>query len=212
MRVIPFTYDTSDELISNTFVLVDDNNDCVVVDPGCLYQGINNFIDKSGFTLKAVLLTHGHFDHIRGVDLLIEKHKVPLFISFEDEEFLTNPLLNCSETFDGGRTIIKSKPTLVSDGDEINVLSEKIKVIETPFHTRGSVCYYLKDSQILFSGDTLFYHGIGRTDLPGAKPKELRHSMSKLAALPDEVKVYPGHGPFTSISFERKTNPFVKIQ
>ncbi len=210
MRVIPFTYEDYDDLISNTFVLVDESNQCVVIDPGCKYEGINKYIEKNNLKLKAVLLTHGHFDHIRGVDTLINKHKVPLYIGFDDVEYLTNSYLNCSSEFSDHGFVVESKATPVSEGDVIDVLNEKIQVIYTPFHTAGSVCYYLKDSHILFTGDSLFYHGIGRTDLPGAKPKELRNSLRKIAELPDEVKVYPGHGPFTSLSYEHKTNPFVK--
>ena len=211
MKVIPFIYDSEDELASNTFVLIDHNNDCIVIDPGCYYQGIVNYIKKNNLNLKAILLTHGHFDHMRGVNILENEFQVPLYIGSLDLDNLKDTELNVSKYFAKGEVTIDVPGIGVEDGEELDILSEKIRVIATPFHTAGSVCYYLKDSHILFSGDTLFKRGIGRTDLPGSNHREIRRSVSKLAHLDDETKVYPGHGPFTTIGNERLSNPFVKI-
>ena len=109
-----------------------------------------------------------------------------------------------------GPQSLSIKATTVSDKEIINELKEGIEVIETPFHTRGSVCYYLEDSGILFSGDTLFKSSIGRDDFPGSCPKEKDRSLAKIMELSDTVKVYPGHGLFTFIGEEKKYNPFVK--
>ena len=209
IKVVPFIYEDLDDLYANTYVLVDDDKNCVVIDPAKAYQGLINYINKNGLTLKGVLLTHGHIDHMRGVDILIDAFKCPLFIGFYDIEKLTNPYDNCS-LFIGGETIINAKADTVSDNQILKCFKEDIAVIETPFHTSGSVCYFLADSKLLFTGDFLFAGSIGRSDLPTAQPKEFKKSISKILALPKETKVYPGHGPFTSIDQELKVNPFVK--
>ncbi len=209
MKVIPFIYDDYDDLFANTYLLVDDSLACVVIDPSKKYEGIINYIEKNQLSLKAVLLTHGHFDHMRGVDLLINKYHVPLYIGFEDEGCLKDSYLNLSYLMGREEMVVSSKAITVSDREILHLLKEDIEVISTSYHTRGGVCYYLKDSKILFSGDTLFRFSIGRDDFPNSVPKEKKHSLEKLMMLPIETKVYPGHGPFTKIGEERNNNPFV---
>ena len=209
MKVIPFIYNDEDDLIANTYIVID-NNECVVIDPSKAYEGIAQYIKKNNLILKAVLLTHAHFDHMRGVDILIDSYRAPLYIGFDDESSLTNPLKNLSAFMNNEELIVHAKPITVSDNETIHVLSEDIKVIHTPFHTEGSVCYYLKDSGVLFSGDTLFKSSIGRDDLPGSNPRKKETSLKKIMELPDKVKVYPGHGGFTTIYDEKIHNPFVK--
>ena len=209
MKVIPFIYDDYDDLFANTYILVDDSLSCLVIDPSRKYEGIINYIEKSGLTLKGVLLTHGHFDHMRGVDLLIEKYRVPLYIGFYDEDCLKDPKKNLSYYMGMEMMVVNSPAITVSDKEILHLLNEDIEVIYTPFHTIGCVCYYLKDSKILFSGDTLFRFSIGRDDFPNSSPKDKRASLNKLMALPEDVKVYPGHGAFTKIGEERRNNPFV---
>ena len=209
MKVVPFIYEDEDDLMANTCIVID-NNDCVAIDPSKAYDGIVKFIEKNNLTLKAVLLTHGHFDHTRGVEILLHQYQVPLYIGFYDEDYLTSPYKNLSAFMKDGPHSLSVEATTISDKEIIRELKEDIEVIETPFHTRGSVCYYLKDSGVLFSGDTLFKSSIGRDDFPGSCPKEKDRSLSKLMNLPDDVKVYPGHGLFTFIGEEKKYNPFVK--
>ena len=209
MKVIPFIYDDYDDLFANTYLLVDDSLACVVIDPSKKYDGIINYIEKNSLHLKAVLLTHGHFDHMRGVDLLIEKYQVPLYISFYDEGCLKDTKKNLSYYMSRESMVVASQAITVSDKEVLHILQEDIEVIHTPYHTEGCVCYYLKDSKILFSGDTLFRFSIGRDDFPNSSPKDKKASLNKLMALPDDVKVYPGHGSFTKIGEERRNNPFV---
>jgi len=209
IRVIPFIYEEIDELYANTYVLIDDNNDCVVIDPAKEYPGLVNYIKKNNLNLKGVLLTHGHVDHMRGVDLLVKRYKAPLYIGFDDEEKLTNNYTNCGD-FLGENVIIKSKAITLADNEILHLLSEDIRVIHTPYHTSGSVCFYLKESGILFSGDFIIPHSVGRTDLPTGMPRELNNSMSKILPLPDTTKIYGGHGEFSTLAIERKVNPFVK--
>ena len=209
MKIVPFIYDDFDDLFANTYVLIDDSLACLVIDPSKKYEGIINYIEKNGLTLKGVLLTHGHFDHMRGVDLLLNKYHVPLYIGFYDADALKDSRKNLSYLMGREEMVVEEEPITVSDREVLHILEEDIEVIYTPFHTKGSVCYYLKDSKALFSGDTLFRYSIGRDDFPNSLPKEKKASLAKLMALPEDTKVYPGHGSFTKIGEERNNNPFV---
>ena len=206
MNIKVFTYPNTFELYANTYVLSDDEGNAVVVDPGKDDKEVLNYISSNNLRLKGVLLTHGHFDHTRGVDLL----NADVFIHEKDEPLLRNSHLNCSDRFSRHDVVVKSKAQSIKDGDVLNLLSEPIAVIHTPFHTEGSVCFYLKDSRVLFSGDTLFQYSIGRSDFVTSNPSLIDSSLEKLMKLPDEVVVYPGHGGMTTIGQERKLNPFVK--
>ena len=209
MKVVPFIYEDIDDLVANSYIVVD-NNDCVVIDASRLYDGLVNYIQKNGLNLKGILLTHCHFDHIRGVDRLVDAFHAPVYIGFYDADGLSDPHKNLSFYMNGEPIFVKAKVDTVSDKQELHLLSEPIIVIETPYHTIGSVCYYLKDSNILFSGDSLFKNSIGRDDLVTSIPYKKQSSLSKIMSLPEETKVYPGHGPFTKIGEEKKYNPFVK--
>ncbi len=209
IKVVPFIYEEDDGLFSNTYLLYDQENNCVVIDPSKEYPGIVNYIKKNNLNLKAVLLTHGHIDHMRGADLLVDTFNAPLYIGFDDEDKLTDTYANCGD-FLGENGIVKSKANTLADNEVLHFLSEDIKVIAVPYHTSGSVCYYLKDSGLLFAGDFIIMHGVGRSDLPSAMPKEFNRSMAKILALPNETKIYGGHGPSSTLSIERRVNPFVK--
>ena len=209
INVVPFIYEMVDELYANTYLLSDSEDNCVVIDPAKDYPGIVNYIKKNNLKLKAVLLTHGHVDHMRGVDTLVNAFKAPLYIGFDDEDKLTDTYANCSD-FLGEHVVVKSKAITLADNEVLRLLSEDIKTITVPYHTAGSVCFYLKESGALFTGDFIIMHGIGRSDLPSAMPKELRNSMAKVLALPDNTKIYGGHGPSSTLEIERRVNPFVK--
>ena len=99
MKIIPFTYDAYDDLISNTYLVIDNKNQCVVIDPGCAYQGVVNYVKKNNLTPKAILLTHGHFDHMRGIDIFEKEFLVPLYVGFLDLDNLQDISLNCSKDF-----------------------------------------------------------------------------------------------------------------
>ena len=209
IKVVPFIYEDLDDLYANTYVLIDDNKDCVVIDPAKAYPGLVNYIKKNELTLKAVLLTHGHVDHMRGVDTLLTTFRVPLYIGFDDEDKLKDTYANCG-FFLGENTIVQSQANTLADNEVLHFLSEDIIAIHTPFHTSGSMCYYLKESGVLFTGDFILPHGVGRTDLPSCNAKELSKSMAKILKLPDATKIYGGHGEFSTLGIERKVNPFVK--
>jgi glyoxylase-like metal-dependent hydrolase (beta-lactamase superfamily II) len=209
MKVVPFLYNDKNELFSNCYLAIDNKSSCVIIDPSCDYDGVINYIIKNSLVCRGILLTHSHFDHMRGIDRTVKALNVPFYVSSNDEDGLTDTRLNCS-SMSNSKFIVQTKPVLVSDQEVLELLEEPIRVIDTPFHTKGSACYYIAKSNLLFSGDTLFRGSIGRSDLPSSVGREIRHSLSKLFALPDETKVFPGHGLTTTIGFERKLNPFIK--
>lgn len=205
MRIYPFIYEDIDDLYANTYLVADEDNNCVVIDPSKDNDGIINFIKKNGLNLKGVLLTHGHFDHIRGVKRLVDAFSIPVYIGFEDESFLIDPYLNCSRSMSEDY-VLHIKAETISDNDVLKMLKEVIICIHTPMHTIGSYCFYLKDSGVLFTGDFLFKGSVGRWDLPTGSIKTLKSSMNKLLVLPDNTKIYPGHGPSTNIKLEKQSN------
>ena len=209
ISVVPFIYESNDELYANTYVLIDENKACVVIDPGKVYDGLVNYIKKNELTLKAVLLTHGHVDHIRGVDTLVQAFNTSVYIGFDDLDMLKDTFANCSE-FLGEKVVVNTKAETLADKEVLHFLSEDISVIATPFHTAGGVCFYLKDSGLLFTGDFIIPHGVGRCDLPNARPHALKDSMAKIISLPKDIKIYGGHEKSSTLETELRINQYVK--
>ena len=209
IKVIPFIYEDLDDLYANTYLLIDEKNQCVVIDPTKKYQGLVNYINKNKLTIKAVLLTHGHIDHIRGVDTLYEAFQMPVYIGFDDAHKMDDSYANCSGLFGKDETV-KAPIETLADQEILRLLNEDIIAIHTPYHTSGSICFYLKDSGLLFTGDFILPHSVGRSDLPTAKPHSLRSSMQKIISLPKSTKIYGGHGQSSTLEVELRLNPFVK--
>ena len=203
MEIIPFVYHTDDELLSNTYIFVDASNSCVVIDPSKDYDGIVNYIKEHNYNLKAILVTHSHFDHIGGVKRLFDAYNVPIYAGYEDIDGFTDSYKNCSG-YGTHDVIVNLTINPLGDNEVLKLLDEDIKVLYTPYHTIGSVCYYFTKSKVLFSGDSLFNFSIGRSDLPTSVPSKTIESINKIMKLDDDVKVYPGHGRFTSIGNERR--------
>ena len=165
-------------------------------------------IDMIGDTnLKYILLTHGHFDHIIGVKSVKEKYGAQVVISKEDEPMLNSAKLSLAVFCNAPQNNVDAD-IIVKDGDEITLGKTKIKVMATPGHTSGSVCYIAENC--IFSGDTLFYCSCGRTDFPSGSPEQMMSSLQKLKALDGDYKVYTGHNNLTTLDFERKNNPYMK--
>lgn len=185
-----------------------DTNEVIVVDPGAKGERIYEEMTNRGYTIKAVLLTHGHFDHVMGADAIRKAANVKVYLGEEDGRLIENADLNVSAMF--GTPYTTKADILVKDGEELELAGIKMKVIHTPGHTAGGVCYYLEEEKILVCGDTLFAESVGRTDFPTSSASALVNAIrEKLFTLPEEVYVYPGHGPTTTIGHEKENNPFV---
>ncbi len=208
MNIYKFDYNPIDDLVSNTYIVSDDNLKCVIVDPGKGNDKLIEFINKHELKPTAILLTHGHIDHIRGVDRLVKEYSIDIYIHYLDEEMLKDEELNLSTQL-GEPLVIKSNIKTVGDNDVLNLFKEKIVVIHTPFHTKGSVCYYIPERKVLFTGDTLFRQSIGRDDLPNNERHKRVESLNKIKKLPSDVTIYPGHGPNTTLESELLNNHFL---
>ena len=159
-----------------------------------------------GYDMKAILLTHGHFDHIYAVNDLKKRLDVPVYAYADEAVLMGDSWMNRSKAWAEAMTV---KPDiLLHDGDELDLAGFHIRVIHTPGHTAGSCCYYFEEEKILIAGDTLFYESYGRTDLDtGSEAAIMRSLREQLFLLPDDVEVYPGHGDSTTIGHEKKYNP-----
>ena len=179
------------------------------IDPGGDARAVMEYLRGNDLTLKAVLLTHGHLDHLAGIDKFVPLVRDEIYISKEDAPMLQHPSEDVQAALGMECDGVKTFKT-VSDGDVLSIGPLEVKVMATPGHTQGSVCYMISagDQRILASGDTLFAQSVGRTDLPGGDWNTLLRSLEKLAALPDDLQVLPGHGPDTTIGRERRSNPF----
>lgn len=195
-------------LETNCYVFADeDTKEAAVIDPGGGPAVIREYIKKAGLKIKFVINTHGHGDHIGANYFFAQKGGVGLLIHEKDADFLTAPELNLSSTF--GISIKAPAATrLLKDNDRIEIGKLYLEVLYTPGHTPGSIC--LRYDDIVFTGDTLFCEGVGRTDLPNSSERAILESIkNKLMTLPDSCKAYPGHGPETTIGHERRHNPFL---
>ena len=203
---------------TNTYFLYrEGENKAVVVDPADQGTKVYASLFKNDLKVDGILLTHGHFDHIWGLEALKgavnrerkEKGLEPIKVYALDaeRELLGNANMNVSEM--AGRACTVSADEYLKDGQEITIAGMTFKVIATPGHTSGSCCYYLEEKGFLLSGDTLFQESVGRTDFPtGSMSQIVRSIREKLFVLPEDTKVYPGHGGSTTIGYEKENNPF----
>lgn len=180
---------------------------CLVIDPGEDAEKIAGQIKKNGFDCEGILLTHGHFDHITGVSGLLSLVGGKVYACEEEREVLSSPQINASVMM-GYETALEPEVWL-RDGQILDVAGITFRVIHTPGHTRGSCCYYAAQDKVLFSGDTVFMESVGRTDFPTGNERELLDSVrNKILTLPDDVTIYPGHGPKTNVRYEAVNNPY----
>ncbi|WP_396906875.1 MBL fold metallo-hydrolase [Mycolicibacterium phlei] len=210
----------------NCYVLAPkDGADAIVVDPGQRAMGpLRRILDEHRLTPAAVLLTHGHIDHIWSAQKVADTYGCPAFIHPEDRYMLTDPVKDFGRGLIGGLAtsafgVLFQEPRqlveLDTDGDKVDVGGTTVTVDHTPGHTRGSVVFRVEGvsgpGTVVFTGDTLFRQSVGRTDLPGGSGRDLLGSIvNKLLVLDDDTVVLPGHGPRTTIGFERRNNPFLE--
>ena len=194
---------------TNCYLVVnEEEKQCILIDPAVYSGEIAEQIRREGLDLRAILLTHGHFDHIMGIDgFRKEFPEIPVYAHREEEALLKDASMNASLEF--GRQYTFSGAVYAEDGDVLDLAGMQFRVIHTPGHTIGGCCYYLQEEKVLFSGDTLFRESIGRTDFPTGNGGQLMRSIrEKLFTLPEETAVYPGHMERTTIGDEKKYNPY----
>ena len=212
-------------LNTNTYLFSHWKKGCIIIDPAGNVDEIISHIEIKNFTPLAIICTHGHFDHIAAIAQLRDYYQpkdveLPIYIHSLDSNYFGEQgrkqhLLDLSQLGAEFHPLFHSFLENLPEADvlleeEQFILDTDLQVIHTPGHTPGGISIYSESDLILFSGDTLFFEGVGRTDLPGGNSDQLRSSiLDKLFSLPDETRVFPGHGPFTSIEREKNHNPFL---
>jgi glyoxylase-like metal-dependent hydrolase (beta-lactamase superfamily II) len=212
LTVQAFTFNPVQE---NTYILYNENKDCCIIDPGCYFASeekeLTDFISANGLKPVLLLNTHCHLDHIFGNRFIQKQYGLTLHLHELEKAVLDYGPTSGQQwqmpfdNYDGELKYIK-------EGEKINLGNDVLDILFTPGHSPGHVSFYSKDNKFVISGDVLFQGSVGRTDLPGGDFTTLEQSiLTKLYTLPEDVIVYPGHGPSTTIADEMKTNPFVKM-
>ena len=184
------------------------SKEVVVIDPGDSVDTIEDYLKENDLECKAILITHGHFDHITAAPELKSRCKAPIYAHEEEVELLGDAKLNASAFL--GEEISIRPDILIKDKEILQIAGLSWQIIYTPGHTNGGVCLYLLGHSIVFSGDSLFYESIGMTDLPTGNHQKLIESIhNQLMVLDDNIEVYPGHGRPTTIGHERQSNPYL---
>lgn len=197
----------------NTYILSNDDKDCCIIDPGCYSsqerKQLQDYILENGLQPKYLLNTHCHLDHIFGNKFVAETYGLTLHLHPNEQKVLSmGPTFG--EMWGLPFENYQGEYVFLREGDSIRLGKDEFSILETPGHSPGSICFYNKQQQFIIGGDVLFNGSIGRTDLPGGDFDTLINSIqSKLWPLPDEVVVYSGHGPSTTIGKEKRTNPFL---
>ena len=193
---------------TNCYLIINlDNNESIIVDPADSPESIYDMVVRSASRPQAILLTHGHFDHIGAANEVREHYGIKIYASCDEEKLLASPARNLSNAY--GMSLRVTADVFHNDGDILELAGLKIKAIHTPGHTAGSCCYYLPEEEILFSGDTLFAQSVGRTDFPTGSGTDMQASVKRLLKeLPETTRVCPGHNEETTIGYEKRYNPF----
>lgn len=203
---------TFNDIQENTYVLFDEEGEAAIVDPGCYdkeeEEALTEFIQSKSLKVKMVLNTHGHIDHVLGNYFATQKFNVPLVIGEHDEATLRSSKIAAGiYGFERYTEVLPQQ--YLKEGDKVRIGSEELITLFTPGHAPGHIAFYHAPSKALLGGDVLFYRSIGRADLPGGNADVLINTIhQKFFTLPDDVTVYSGHGPTTTIGEEKLLNPF----
>lgn len=195
---------------TNVFFLKNtETKELIVIDPADRAEIIEQKIAAMEGKPVAILLTHGHFDHIYALDQIRDAYQIPVYAHELEEEVLEQASKNLSR--DMGLPYVTKADRLFREGDELDLAGLKIRVLHTPGHTQGSCCFYLPDEKVLFSGDTLFCGSYGRVDFPTSSTRDMVESIHRLLReLPEDTNVFPGHEMFTTIGMEKRYNPLAR--
>lgn len=194
---------------TNCYLLVNkESKEMILIDPADRAEKIIRHISEHQLKPVGILLTHGHFDHVLAAEYIAGHYQIPICAGSEEEELLQDVNLNASTQF-GHPTSVKAD-RFFTDKESFTMAGFDFQVYHTPGHTKGGVCYYIAGEGVLFSGDTLFYESVGRSDFPtGSTSVLVRSIRNLLEVLPDDTSVYPGHGQETTIGHEKQHNPFI---
>lgn len=212
LSIQTFTFNPFQE---NTYLTYDETLDAIIVDAGCYDRSeekeLSDFIESRNLNVKAIINTHSHIDHILGTYYAKDKYKVPLFIHRLDEQTLRSGKMS-AQVFGIDRFTDVAADGYLSEGEPVKLGNQSFEVLFLPGHAPGHVGFYHRSQKILLGGDVLFNRSIGRSDLPGGDYDTLIESIhKKIFTLPDDVVVYPGHGPVTTVGEEKVGNPFCAI-
>ena len=203
MRIIKMTVGP---LSTNCYIVSDENTGkAVIIDPGAQADRIQSKITELDLSVEAILLTHGHFDHMMAAEELRKAYGADIYIGKKEKQLLGNTDTNLSEMFGKPYAIVADQ--YVEEGMELALAGVTFRVIDTPGHTEGGVCYYVKEYEAAFSGDTIFYESVGRTDFPTGSMRVLVESIhEKIFTLPEDTQLFPGHGNSTTVGYEKQNN------
>ena len=211
IHVKVFTFGAIQE---NTYVLYNDDHKAIIIDPGCYFSAeqetLKNFIKDTGLTPERLLNTHSHLDHVFGNKWVHDTWGLEMWLHPDEEQMLKLAPISGEKwglPFDN----YKGPLHFLNHGDTVKLGDDELKVLFTPGHSPGSICFYCEKQKILIGGDVLFRESIGRTDIPGGDHATLLKSIrEQLFVLPDDVVVYSGHGVPTTIGYEKRNNPFLQ--
>ena len=198
------------DLQTNCYILEDtENKKCAIIDPAGNVGRILQETESLGLEICCILITHAHFDHILALNDLYKKTGAKVYIGRNDNEALKTPVLNLSG-YMGEVFVFSGEADVVSEGGKISFGNVCLKVIETPGHTPGGVCYILDADECIFTGDTVFAGGVGRCDFPGGAYNSILTSLNRVLEYPENYTLYPGHGPSTTVKAEIYGNPYYR--
>ena len=193
---------------ANCYIIESDSKNAAAVDPGDEFEKIDAFLTENSLTLKKILLTHGHFDHIGAVAQLQEKYGAEVYVHADDAVMLTDRRKSLADDMPYYVYRPVEEYTTIDEGDKIELDELCFEVLHTPGHTKGGVCF--RCGNALFTGDTLFKMSMGRTDFPGGSLKEIFLSLGRLGKIKENLEVYPGHNETSTLDYERKNNVYMK--